>query len=173
MVQLVKNPPLMQETWVRSLGWENLLEKGKTTHSSILAWTIPWTIWSMGSQIIRHDWVTFTFTIMHQESYGNIQSQSSILHSHWGKYRKDNLEKFMGLLLARLWEIWSITGYIRKISCMCAQLCPTLCNPMDCSPPGSFCPWNFPARILEWVAISFSRGSSWPRDLTCISCLLY
>ena len=39
--QLVKNPPAMQETWVRSLGWEDLLEKGKVTHSSILAWRIP------------------------------------------------------------------------------------------------------------------------------------
>ena len=43
MAQLVKNPPAMQETWVRSLGWEDLLEKRKTTHSSILAWRIPWT----------------------------------------------------------------------------------------------------------------------------------
>ena len=42
--QLVKNPPAMWETWVRSLGWENPLEKGKATHSSILAWRIPWTI---------------------------------------------------------------------------------------------------------------------------------
>ena len=41
---LVKNPPAMQETWVRSLGWENPLEKGKATHSSILAWRIPWTV---------------------------------------------------------------------------------------------------------------------------------
>ena len=41
VVQLVKNPPAMQETWVLSLGWENLLEKGKATHSSILAWRIP------------------------------------------------------------------------------------------------------------------------------------
>ena len=38
---LVKNPPAMQETWVRSLGWEDPLEKGKATHSSILAWRIP------------------------------------------------------------------------------------------------------------------------------------
>ena len=44
MAQLVKNPPAMQETWVQSLGWEDLLEKGKATHSSILAWRIPWTI---------------------------------------------------------------------------------------------------------------------------------
>ena len=41
--QLVKNPPAMQETWIRFLGWEDL-EKGKATHSSILAWRIPWTV---------------------------------------------------------------------------------------------------------------------------------
>ena len=56
VAQLVKNPPAMQETWVLSLGWEDLnLEKGKSTHSSILAWRIPWTIQSMGSQRVRHD----------------------------------------------------------------------------------------------------------------------
>ena len=43
VAQLVKNPPAMRETWVRSLGWEDALEKGMTTHSSILAWRIPWT----------------------------------------------------------------------------------------------------------------------------------
>ena len=41
VAQLVKNPPAMQETWVQSLGWEDPLEKGKATHSSILAWRIP------------------------------------------------------------------------------------------------------------------------------------
>ena len=44
MAQLVKNPPAMRETWVQSLGWENPLEKGKATHSSILAWRSPWTV---------------------------------------------------------------------------------------------------------------------------------
>ena len=44
VAQLVKYPPVMQETWVQSLGWEDPLEKGKTTHSSILAWRIPWTL---------------------------------------------------------------------------------------------------------------------------------
>ena len=44
VAQLVKNPPALQETWIRSLGWEDPLEKGKATHSSILAWTIPWTV---------------------------------------------------------------------------------------------------------------------------------
>ena len=44
LAQLVKNPPAMQETWLRSLGWEDPLEKGKATHSSILAWRIPRTV---------------------------------------------------------------------------------------------------------------------------------
>ena len=45
IAQLVKNMPAMQETWVLSLGWEDPLEKGKATHSSILSWRIPWTIY--------------------------------------------------------------------------------------------------------------------------------
>ena len=44
VAQLVKNAPAMRETWVQSLGWEDPLEKGKATHSSILAWRIPWTV---------------------------------------------------------------------------------------------------------------------------------
>ena len=44
VAHLVKNPPAMWETWVRSLGWEDPLEKGTSTHSSILAWRIPWTV---------------------------------------------------------------------------------------------------------------------------------
>ena len=44
IVQLVKNPPAMPETLVRFLGWEDPLEKGKATHSSILAWRIQWTV---------------------------------------------------------------------------------------------------------------------------------
>ena len=44
VAQLVKNPPAMQETWVLSLSWEDPLEKGKATHSSILAWRIPRTV---------------------------------------------------------------------------------------------------------------------------------
>ena len=44
VAQLVKNPPAMWETWAQSLGWEDPLEKGMVTHSSILAWKIPWTV---------------------------------------------------------------------------------------------------------------------------------
>ena len=55
MTQLVKNPPAMQETWVRFLGWENSLEKGKATHSSILTWGIPWIVDSMRLQRVGHN----------------------------------------------------------------------------------------------------------------------
>ena len=60
MAQMVKNPPTMQETWVRSLGREDPLEKGKAAHSSILAWRTPWTgepggLQSMGSQRVGHN----------------------------------------------------------------------------------------------------------------------
>ena len=55
VAQLLKNPPALWETWIRSLSWEDSLEKGKATHSSILAWSIPWTVWSVGSQRVGHD----------------------------------------------------------------------------------------------------------------------
>ena len=55
VAQLVKNLPAIQETWARSLGWEDPLEKGKATRSSILAWRIPWTVESVGSQRVGHN----------------------------------------------------------------------------------------------------------------------
>ena len=62
VAQLIKNPPATWETWVQSLGWEDPLEKGKATHSSTLAWRIPWTVQSRGSQRVGQDWTTFAFT---------------------------------------------------------------------------------------------------------------
>ena len=60
VAQMVKNLPEMQETWVRSLDWEDPLEKGMATHSSVLAWSTPWTeepsgLLSMGPQRAGHD----------------------------------------------------------------------------------------------------------------------
>ena len=55
VAQMVQNLPAMQGTWVQSLGWEDALEKGKATHSSILAWRIPWTVQSMGLQRVKRD----------------------------------------------------------------------------------------------------------------------
>ena len=63
VAQTVKNPPAVQVTWVRSLGWEDPVEKEMASHSSILAWRTPWTeepggLQSVGSQRVRHDRVT-------------------------------------------------------------------------------------------------------------------
>ena len=54
---------------------------------------------------------------------------------------------------------------------VCAQSCPILWDPMDCSPPGSSVHRILQARILEWVIMLYSRGSSWPRDRTHVSCV--
>ena len=59
---------------------------------------------------------------------------------------------------------------------MCVKLiqsCPSVCDPVDCSPPGSSVHGTLQARILKWVTMPLSRGSSWPRDRSCISCLLW
>jgi len=70
------------------------------------------------------------------------------------------------------WFLFARTTLERWLcSCSVAQLCPTLGDPRDCSPPASSLHGIFQARTLEWVAISFSRGSSPPRDWTCVSCL--
>ena len=66
VAQTVKDLPAVQETWIQFLGWEDPLEKGMTTHSSILAWRTPWTeepgrLQFMGSQRVRHDWATNTW----------------------------------------------------------------------------------------------------------------
>ena len=75
------------------------------------------------------------------------------------------------------WFHWPKTGpQLEQLngvqrSCLVTKSCPTLCDPMDCSLPGSSVLGVSQARILEWVAISFSRGCSQLRDLTWVSCI--
>ena len=90
VVQLVKNLPAVQETWVWSLGWEDPLEKEMATHSSTLAWRIPWTEepgrpQSMGSQRVRHNCATM-FMFMSTHVRKSLCSQgiwSAIRHIIW------------------------------------------------------------------------------------------
>ena len=75
VVQMVKNLPVVWETWVQSLGREDALEEGPATHSSILAWRIPWTVepgglQSMGEQRVWHDWATKQRTCVKQRAMG-------------------------------------------------------------------------------------------------------
>ena len=80
---MVKHLSAMQETWVRSLGWEDPLEKEMAVHSSTLAWKIPWTsepdrLPSKGLQRVRHD---FTFTFFHFHSLGE-RSYRQVAEAH-------------------------------------------------------------------------------------------
>ena len=83
------------------------------------------------------------------------------------KISKKKKKKVSCLLLQHhcLLSFW----YLMKV--LVAQSCPTLCDPMDCSPPGSSVQWVLQTKILEWVAIPFSRRSSRARDWTWVSCL--
>ena len=85
VAQLVKNLLAVWETWVWSLSWEDPLEKGKATHSSILTWRIPWTIQSMGLQRVRYDWATFKkiVTLSQLHNYTILEKTS---------FSEDNLE---------------------------------------------------------------------------------
>ena len=87
VAQLVKNPPAMWETWVWSLGWEDTLEKGKATHSNILAWRLPWTIQSLGSQRVRRDFHFQTFS-----------SYSLFDPVHWRQQKNTPLPKDVSIL---------------------------------------------------------------------------
>ena len=68
------------------------------------------------------------------------------------------------------WIFWLVFSPLPLVLAKSLQLCLTLCDPMDCSPLGSSVHGIFQARILEWVAVSFSRWSPWPRDRTWVSC---
>ena len=83
VARMVKNLPAVWETWVRSLGQEDPLEKGMATHSSILAWRIPWTeepgrLQSMGSQRVRHDWTT---NILSSQNFSSLNMHAFLIPS--------------------------------------------------------------------------------------------
>ena len=80
-----------------------------------------------------------------------------------------------GPLLLFFWHFphycLSYAFFFLSVKILVAQSCPTLCDPIDCRPPGSSVHGILQAIILEWIAIPFSRGSSWPRDQTRVSCI--
>ena len=93
----------------------------------------------------------------------------SLAGNHWFIHQIHHslhfwISMYFGLYKIILMEKPSVPE--KTISVLVAQSCPTLCDLVDCSPSGSCVHEIFQARILEWVAISFSRGSSWPRDQT-------
>ena len=104
-----------QSVWKRvwSLGWDDPLENGKATHSSILAWRIPWAVESMGPQIVGHDWATFTsFHFTEKGWHHPIEGSSAHTlvttllcspHSQGGKRRHV-------YIFLHLWDFYSESG---------------------------------------------------------------
>ena len=77
-----------------------------------------------------------------------------------------------GDLVSILWGIYPEVQLVdHKVKVLVAQSCLRLCNSMDCSPPGSSVHGMLQAKLLEWVAIPFSRESSWPRNWIQVSCV--
>ena len=94
LAQMVNNLPAMQENWVRSPGCKDPLEKGMATHSSIIAWRIPWTeepsrLQSMGSQRVRHHWATniYFFSYMYIHNTYTSQNMMKDTYRNIGGYR--------------------------------------------------------------------------------------
>ena len=155
VAQTVKNPPAKQETWVQSLGWEDPLEEGMATHSSILAWRI------------------FNSNIHVPLSLPQYKKQNSIciFTSSCAPTSPEvtvtlDLVFILSLLFFIVYPNVYICIYIylyirdHFVHAQSLQSCPTLCYPMDCSPPGSSVHGILHARILEWVAVPSCRGSS-------------
>ena len=146
----------MWETCIQSLGHEDPLEKEMAPHSCILAWRIPWT-GPMGysSWICKESdtaqQVTLSLSFFHK---------MCILHIYIYAYTHVYSYKYMRAYMCVCIHV-----------CVSVQSCLTLCCSTDCSPPGSTVHGTSQTRILEWVAIFYSRGSSWPRDWTPVSCV--
>ena len=108
----------------------------------------------------------------------NLFSEEPCFLSFWNTVLRDSIWVLAVLtitgapsLCSPLGQSWVLRACVLIHMCACvhAQLCLTLCNPMDCDPAGSSLHGILQARTLEWVAVSFSKGSSQPRDQTCVS----
>ena len=171
---------------VRSLGQEDPLEKEVATHSSILAWSIPWTeepggLQSMGSQRLKHDWSGHTHTKRHisQTPVPRLFLSFNSGVCFTGNVLKTEMRAVTFTsgkgMRGKAWYVAQPAQMLLLLmAIMCGQWlqsCLTLLNSMACSPPGSSVHGILQATVLEWVAISFSWGSSRPRDWTCVSCI--
>ena len=131
------------------------------THSSVLAWRIPVTgkpdgLPSVGLHRVGHDWSDLAAAAAaaagpKHRGYGLRRTWIQIVPPPFGSY---------GTLGSH------------KVEKIVIQLYPVLCDPMNCSPPDFSVHGILQAGILEWVAIPFSRGSSWLRDRTWVCCII-
>ena len=134
------------------------------THSSILAWRIPWTEEPGGLQSMGYKESETTEATWHARTHKVLSGWSNA----WGYSARLLLQLSGWILSLEAPEI--TTSPAMKVKMLVTQSCPALCDPMDSSPPGSSVHGISQARILEWVAIFFFRGSSQPWDWTQVSC---
>ena len=135
-----------------SLGSSNFLLWAASKPTQILSWR-----------------ETFIFIVLDSELLWRETLYSKALH-YISIFEQMCRTKSAPTRLVEAWEINEESSPDASVYVLVDQLCPTLCDPMDCSNPGSSVHEILQARILEWVAIPFSKGSSWPRDQTQISC---
>ena len=136
----------MWETWVWSLGWEDPLEKGKATHSNILAWRIPFgRKESNMTERLSLSAAAAAVTSVVSDSVWPHRRQPPRLPCPW-----DSPGKNTGAGCHFLLQCMKV-----KSESEIAQSYPTLSNPMDCSFPGSSVHGIFQARVLEWGATAF------------------
>ena len=156
VAQLVKNPPAVREIWVRSLGWEDPLKKGIATHSSILAWRIPWPVYSMKLQRVGNDWATFTSLC--SMSISNCYFLTCINVSQeagkvvWYSHLLKNFPHFVVIHTVKGFSVVNEADVLLEFSCFFYD--PTdVGNLISCSSAfskSSLKIWKFSAHIYHW-----------------------
>ena len=142
---MVKNLPVIQETWVQSLSWEDPLEEEMATHSNILAWKISWTEEPGG----------------YSQRVTKSPTQLSNKHFHFFTSIIENIKIKANYICLLIYE--------SEKRCVSCSVVSTSMWPRDNSLLDFSVHEIFQARILEWATIPFSRGFSQPKDWTQIS----
>ena len=181
---MIKNSPATRETWVQSLDWEDALEKGKATHSRILAWTIPRTVSPRGSNRVRRDWAAFTCTLNLEDSavFGELTknhdfglsikgvSGSRLRHGQWkamclpcGNPRAidppcpHHMQTLQGLHEPSHWGRWPWSPELGH------SPAPNPVSLLPESKPVCFTLWGFCPRIIDLSGdLGFSQACSFP-----------
>ena len=139
------------------------------THSNILAWRIPGMgepggLPSMGSHRVGHDWSNLAAT-----AAAAAMGPDAMIFLYWMLKFKPAFSFSFLTLITRLFSFSSFSAAATAAKSL--QSCPTLCDPIDGSPPGSPVPGIIQARTLEWVAISFSNAWKWKVKVKSLSCV--
>ena len=141
-------------------------------------WSLLFQHHSSKASILRH-WVFFMVQLCFIFLVSKITMDGDCSHEvkrHLAPWKEsyDKLSILKKRNITLLTKFHIVKAMVFPVTCGCeewcvSQSCPTLCDPMDYTLPDSSVPVIFQVRILEWVATSPSRGSSWPRDWTCVS----